>query len=81
MMMLLESYRRQGPSQTEGHVLKPKVSNIPEAAQRALDEAKARRAEIDRAVAAMPTEVDGRKSGPEPSRYGDWEKDGIASDF
>lgn len=28
----------------------------------------------------FPKEVGGRK-GPEPTRYGDWEKDGIASDF
>ena len=28
----------------------------------------------------MPTEVNGPK-GPEPTRYGDWEKDGIISDF
>lgn len=27
-----------------------------------------------------PTEVGGRK-GPEPTRYGDWEKNGICSDF
>ncbi len=27
-----------------------------------------------------PREVGGRK-GPEPTRYGDWEKNGIASDF
>jgi hypothetical protein len=49
----------------------------PEAA-RALAEAEARRktaAEDDR-----PTELGGRK-GPEPTRFGDWEKKGIASDF
>ncbi|NVJ98947.1 MAG: DUF1674 domain-containing protein [Alphaproteobacteria bacterium] len=27
-----------------------------------------------------PKEVGGRK-GPEPTRYGDWEKNGIISDF
>jgi hypothetical protein len=27
-----------------------------------------------------PGEVDGPK-GPEPTRYGDWERKGIASDF
>jgi len=27
-----------------------------------------------------PKEVGGRK-GPEPTRYGDWENNGIASDF
>ena len=29
---------------------------------------------------AAPKEVGGRK-GPEPTRYGDWENKGIASDF
>ena len=28
----------------------------------------------------MPTEIGGQK-GPEPTRYGDWEKGGIISDF
>ena len=49
------------------------------AAQRALAEAEARR----RAAAEarpMPKEYQGPK-GPEPTRYGDWEKKGIASDF
>lgn len=47
-------------------------------AQRALEEAEARRkaAKGD----ALPTELGGR-DGPEPVRYGDWEKKGIAVDF
>ncbi len=28
----------------------------------------------------LPKEIGGRK-GPDPVRYGDWEKNGIASDF
>ncbi len=50
------------------------------AAERALAEAAARRAEIDRKAAARPKETSG-PAGPEPTRYGDWEKKGIASDF
>jgi hypothetical protein len=50
------------------------------AAERALAEAAARRAEIDRKVAGQPKELRGR-TGPEPTRYGDWETKGIASDF
>jgi hypothetical protein len=50
------------------------------AARRALEEAQARRAEIDRLVRERPAEVRGRR-GPEPVRYGDWEVKGIASDF
>jgi hypothetical protein len=50
------------------------------AAQRALSEAQARRAEIDRQAKERPKEFNGRR-GPEPVRYGDWEVKGIASDF
>lgn len=51
---------------------------LPPAARRALEEARLRR-EAEAVRAAAP-EVDGPK-GPEPTRYGDWEKNGIASDF
>jgi hypothetical protein len=50
------------------------------AAKRALAEAQARRAEIDRKSNEQPKELHGRK-GPDPARYGDWEVRGIASDF
>jgi len=50
------------------------------AAQRALAEAAERRAAAERAKCSAPPEVGGR-DGPEPTRYGDWEKGGIASDF
>jgi hypothetical protein len=51
---------------------------IPEAAKRALAEADTRRKASK--VADLPPEQGGPK-GPEPTRYGDWEKKGIASDF
>ncbi len=48
------------------------------AARRALEEAAARRAAaVD---AARPPE-DGGPAGPEPTRYGDWERKGVAVDF
>ena len=50
------------------------------AAERALAEAQARRAEIDRKSKERPKEIRGR-NGPDPVRYGDWEVKGIASDF
>ncbi|MBK8007660.1 MAG: DUF1674 domain-containing protein [Rhizobiales bacterium] len=53
---------------------------LSDAAKRALAEAEARRAEIDAAAAKLPLEK-GAKREKEPSRYGDWEKKGIASDF
>ena len=49
-------------------------------AKRALDEAKKRRAEKDNYYNKMPAEKKGR-GGLEPTRYGDWEVKGIASDF
>ncbi len=49
-----------------------------EAAKRALEEANIRKSDAD--AKALPKELGGRK-GPEPTRYGDWEKKGIASDF
>lgn len=48
-------------------------------AERALAEAEARRKAAAQVTDGRPKEV-GRK-GPEPTRYGDWEKGGIASDF
>ncbi len=47
-------------------------------ARRALDEANARR-EAEKG-AEMPAEVNG-PSGEEPTRYGDWERKGLAVDF
>jgi hypothetical protein len=53
---------------------------LPPAAQRALAEAAARRAEHEGKAANQPKEVGGR-DGPDPTRYGDWEVKGLASDF
>ena len=50
------------------------------AAQRALAEAEARRLAAAANAKPAPTEFQGPK-GPEPTRYGDWENKGIASDF
>ena len=52
---------------------------LPPAAQRALAEADARRAAKE-AAAAREKEINGPK-GPEPTRYGDWERKGRAVDF
>lgn len=54
--------------------------DLPAAAQRALKEAEERRAEAKAKADAMPLELGGR-DGPEPVRYGDWEKKGLAVDF
>ena len=52
--------------------------DLPPAALRALAEAKARRKTAG--DPALPVECGGRV-GPEPVRYGDWEKKGLAVDF
>jgi hypothetical protein len=52
--------------------------DLPPAAQRALAEAEERRKQAE--ALELPKELGGRK-GPEPVRYGDWEKKGIAVDF
>ena len=53
---------------------------LPPAAERALAEAAARRAERERQEADQPKEVGGR-GGLDPTRYGDWEVNGLTSDF
>ncbi|MDH4983043.1 DUF1674 domain-containing protein [Hyphomicrobium sp. D-2] len=50
------------------------------AAKRALAEAEERRRAADAAAQERAKEIGGRE-GPDPARYGDWEKGGIASDF
>ena len=54
------------------------VAPLPPAAARALAEAAARRAAAD--LRPLPPEHGGRDS-PDPVRYGDWEKKGLAVDF
>jgi hypothetical protein len=56
------------------------TKSLDPAAERALAEAQARRAEREKQAATRPKEANGPK-GPEPTRYGDWERNGIASDF
>ena len=58
-------------------------SDLPPAAKRALAEAEERREKAklaEETAGSKPKEVNGPK-GPEPTRYGDWERKGIASDF
>ncbi|MBR0711320.1 DUF1674 domain-containing protein [Bradyrhizobium liaoningense] len=59
----------------------PERKQLSPAAQRALAEAEARRQAAAAAHAETAAkELQGPK-GPEPTRYGDWERKGIASDF
>jgi len=65
-------------SQTESAAVRRQRLSV--AAQRALAEAKARRQATAETARPMPKEFQG-PTGPEPTRYGDWENKGIASDF
>ncbi|MFZ7092146.1 DUF1674 domain-containing protein [Primorskyibacter sp. 2E233] len=56
------------------------IKDLPPAAQRALAEADERRQKAEAEAKALPKELGGR-DGPDPARYGDWEKKGIAIDF
>ena len=53
------------------------------AARRALEEAAARRAleEAAAEAAVAATDEQGGPKGPEPTRFGDWERKGMAVDF
>ena len=53
-------------------------TDLPPAAIRALEEAEERRRNAK--SLDLPPELGGR-DGPEPVRYGDWEKKGLAIDF
>lgn len=52
---------------------------LPAAARRALEEAAARRAA--EAASEPASGEQGGPAGPEPTRYGDWERKGVAVDF
>ncbi|MBL6845475.1 DUF1674 domain-containing protein [Planktomarina sp.] len=55
-----------------------KKSKLTAAAERALAEAKTRKDLVEEKE--LPAELGGR-DGPEPVRFGDWERKGIAIDF
>jgi len=60
------------PGAAPGKALSPE-------AVRALLEAEARRQAAP--PEELPVEINGRREGEEPTRYGDWEKKGLAVDF
>jgi len=61
-------------SETDARPLSP-------AAKRALAEAEERRRAQEALGPHKPAHEVGGRDGPDPARYGDWEKGGIASDF
>lgn len=69
----------QTPKETERAKAAAVAARVREAGERARAEAEARRAEAENPP-EQPVELGGRK-GPEPTRFGDWEKKGLISDF
>jgi hypothetical protein len=67
-------------SRREMTATEPERKPLSPAARRALAEAEARRQAAAADAKPVPEEFQGPK-GPEPTRYGDWENKGIASDF
>ena len=59
----------------------PREQKLKPAAARALAEAKERRKARTGTGGAAGKKETGGRGGPDPVRYGDWEKDGIVSDF
>lgn len=57
----------------------PKV--LSPAARRALAEAEERRAAAAKEKSKALPKEEGGPAGPEPTRYGDWERKGVATDF
>lgn len=74
--VMTKDARKSAPD-TDGS---PAPATLTPAAQRALAEAEARRKAAEARRREQTKEVGGR-DGPEPTRYGDWEKDGLAKDF
>jgi len=68
------------PSPPATPVPVPERKPLTPAAERALAEAEARRQAAVADAKPLAKESGGPK-GPEPTRYGDWENKGIASDF
>ena len=68
------------PSQPGRAAPVPERKPLTPAARRALAEAEARRQAAEASATPAAKESGGPK-GPEPTRYGDWENKGIASDF
>ena len=68
------------PSPSATAASTPERKPLSPAAKRALAEAEARRHAAEANAKPAPKEFQGPK-GPEPTRYGDWENKGIASDF
>ena len=66
---------------SEAPSTEPPARTLSPAAERALAEAAARRAQREAESRPASEQELGGRAGPDPVRYGDWENGGIASDF
>jgi len=71
---------KDDPSLPAATIPDAKHKPLSPAAARALAEAEARRKAAEANAKPSPRERSGPQ-GPEPTRYGDWERKGLASDF
>lgn len=76
----MERIMSDDPSRPAAAEISAERKPLTPAAQRALAEAEARRQAAIANAKPVQKEFQGPK-GLEPTRYGDWEKKGIASDF
>jgi hypothetical protein len=72
---------KSGPSDAPAGAAAVPRKPLSPAAQRALAEAEARRLAARESESRSSSKEIAGPEGPEPTRYGDWEKKGIASDF
>lgn len=79
--MIEEDPRGDGQASVEQPAEKDAAGKLPPQARRALAEAEERRAAQERAESKLREKEVGGRDGPEPTRYGDWEKGGIVADF
>ena len=72
------------PAPSDKSGVRPKVNSIEKNrvahGAKALKEAEERARRLDEQAKSRPRECNGPE-GPDPARYGDWEVNGIASDF
>jgi hypothetical protein len=79
--MAMKARQNQPPAPDTAPAATGAAKALPPAAERALAEAAARRAARDHADANKPKELSGPEGRLDPTRYGDWEVKGLATDF
>ncbi len=76
----IEERGNEGTELSSVAIANDQSTELPDVAKRALAEAEERRRLAEKAPNPALKEINGR-DGPDPVRFGDWEKKGIAVDF